>query len=912
MLKKNIVLDLMDSNNENLNEPKKIQMDELSQLINRLSELFKKNINQLKMNITQNKEIFSFIDKRTTYIQTIIKNIINHNYTFEQLKSLDETVEQIKEKNNNNKINLFNDEQNLIIFLEETDVLFKSIKQKYKIKFEEWSNYISISTSSKSKNNSIKINPISNMTDLKGKKMYYKIDYNNYNNSTYEKKRTKSTESKNQLFSNDSKNIRNKNMYLCKSQKLFTDNMANNRAIKSTRNNNNINEKRFNLINLNIPMNNKSHSIYNIDIRNEVLLNKYFKNESKTNLDSSRHSNKNKVGKIESGNINYEKKIENLNKENLYYKKLVNLLTNKSKNDISGISTNNNSNSNNSVIRSSDNKILIDKLKVKENEILSKDKKIKVLYKEISQYKHLINNMSYGNIKSDINYIINDKNNTNNNSYQRYKTESNLSNIIKNNKNCNSNDNKIKLVQGEDIICQNKNENVDYIGKIRYLERENNMIKSKLNKINFELVQKCKKLENENMSFKKEIIDLKKQLKKEINKNEDLNKTNKDQRIKYEYEISKINDKRTELSKFLSNKNSEIINLQQEIMSKDKELENYKILLNQKEANTNIEENEKIKQYYTNIIKEKETKEIELNSEINILNKKNDILSQQNEKKKKEISKLNINIKELEDELVKKKEEIDTTNQKIKIDSNKEIKEYEIALKKLKDENDGLKEFTLKQQKLLLDNEKKEEMINLLQKEKETLKQYFIDMDIPLPVIQSNESIYKNNKSKKEKYKTFQSKFTEEECFNILLQLNEAKKEIASLKKKNEQLFNDLDSKRLKNDCFQHISAEKPLSNYEEEFDLKKMAKGVKDKNRSQDINIDYPGIQQIKEKYRELDFYYNSLEDLVKKMLLSSTCTNKNKTYISELCKIVGFNDDITNKIINNKVKKGILNMFG
>ena len=124
------------------------------------------------------------------------------------------------------------------------------------------------------------------------------------------------------------------------------------------------------------------------------------------------------------------------------------------------------------------------------------------------------------------------------------------------------------------------------------------------------------------------------------------NKTNKDQRIKYEYETSKINDKRTELSKFLSNKNSEIINLQQEIMSKDKELENYKILLNKKEANTNIEENEKIKQYYTNIIKEKETKEIELNSEINILNKKNDILSQQNEKKKKEISKLNINIKD--------------------------------------------------------------------------------------------------------------------------------------------------------------------------------------------------------------------------------------------------------------------------
>ena len=90
------------------------------------------------------------------------------------------------------------------------------------------------------------------------------------------------------------------------------------------------------------------------------------------------------------------------------------------------------------------------------------------------------------------------------------------------------------------------------------------------------------------------------------------------------------------------------------------------------------------------------------------------------------------------------------------------------------------------------------------------------------------------------------------------------------------------------------------------------MAKGAMEKNRSQDINIDYPGAQQVKEKYRELDFYYNSLEDLVKKLLLNSTCTNKNKVYVSELCKIVGFDEDVSNKIINNKSKKGLLNMFG
>ena len=46
--------------------------------------------------------------------------------------------------------------------------------------------------------------------------------------------------------------------------------------------------------------------------------------------------------------------------------------------------------------------------------------------------------------------------------------------------------------------------------------------------------------------------------------------------------------------------------------------------------------------------------------------------------------------------------------------------------------------------------------------------------------------------------------------------------------------------------------------------------------------------------------------------MLLSSTCTNKNKTYTAELCKIVGFDEEMTFKILNNKVKIGILNMFG
>ena len=911
MLKKDAVLNLLNSNNSintKINQNLYLNIDELTQLINRLSELFKKYINQLKANIMQNKEINSYIDIKTNYIQVIISNIINHNYTFEQLKSLEETIKQIKEMNNNYKLNIFNDEQNMNIFLEETNILFKSIKQKYKIRLEEWSNYLSIPISLKTKkktiNNLLNIKNDFNFNENNEREPFHGANYTKIK-PEYKKKRTKSTE--NQINNN-------RNMNICNSQKLINENLV--RTAKSTRNKNKLNNKGINLINLNLPMN-KSHSIYNIDIRNEVLLNKCFKSEAKSNHIKERNKNNyntenNNYRVTDIQNINLEKKIENLNKEVLYYKRLVNLLS-KNNNNKNNINVNNNIYNSNNI----NNKLLMDKLKLKENEIISKDKKIKLLYLEINKFKNQLSFMNNGNIQSEmgakLDALKNIKSSINIKDYQRYKTESNLSNQIKFNSNCGSYTNiKDKNIENEALSSQN--DNLKYIKRIKYLEKENIIIKSKLNKINIELSQKPKKLENENILFRKEIIELKKQLKNELDKKEDLNKMSKEQKVEYEYEISKINDKRTELSKILSNKNSEIIKLQQDIILKEKELEKYKELINKKELKTNIDQIEKIKQYYKNIITEKEAKQLKLKNEIDLLNEKNNILFKQNDKNVIKISELTNNIKQLKEELLKLKDSINNKDNEIKNIKNEKIekeKEYELKIKQLKEENDGLKQFTLKQQKILIENEQKDEKISILQKEKETLKQYFIDLNIPLPNPNLNDS-NKSMKTKKDKQKKFEEKFTEEECFNILMQLNEAKKEIESLKKKNEELFNDLDCKKLKNDVFAHISAEKPLSNYEEEFDLKKMAKGVKEKNRSQDINIDYPGIQQIKERYRELDFYYNSLEELVKKMLLSSTCTNKNKSYIIDLCKIVGFDDEITNKIINNKIKKGLLKFFG
>ena len=898
-MKKNLVIDLFNTTNSKGNNISNLNEDELTQLVNRLSESFKKYISRVKSSISQTKEIFSFIAKNIHYAQSIINDIINYNYSFEQLNVLEESIKQIKEKNKNNNLNLYNYEQNLNIFIEETNVLFKTINQKYKLKLKEWSIYLSIPTSIKTKNDSIKKISINKneFNEWNNNKMNYKLNDSSRNKN--EKKRTKSSENKNQIMEDMDK----RNIKYSKSQKIYKSKIS--KTTKSSKNKNKYDEKGINLINLNLPFN-KSHSIYNIDIRNEVLFDKCCRNESILNQNNKQKNYilQNKNFKIikDSKNIDYEKQIQELNEEISYYKNLVNDLS-KNKNNL------------NVNISNNDNKILLDKLRLKETEILSKDKKIKLMNQEIIKCKNLINKMNSEKIQSEIGVKMNSFRNTNNNfnlkDYPRYKTESNLTNSVKFNSNYNNNDNISKNIEN-----MNQNYYKNYINKINFLEKENNIFKHKLNELNDEFSQRTKNIEKENILVKKEIIELRKQVKTEVNKKEELNKLYQEQKIKYECELSKICDKRTELSKFLSNKNSEITNLQQEIMRKDKELENYKKLINKKEFKSINEENDKLMKYYSNIIKEKETKELKLNNEINILKEQISIISTQNEKRKKEIIELNNKIKELELELSKKNKEIDSISKEIKkglIINNKKTadsNELELTIKKLKDENDGLKEFTLKQQKILMDNEQKDEKISMLQKEKETLKQYFIDLNMPIPSSQLNDS---NHKHSKKKNKTFESKFNEEDCFNILMQLNEAKKEIASLKKKNEELFNDLDSKKLKReDYLNHISEDNPLSNYEEEFDLKKMAKGVKEKNRSQDINIDYPGIQHIKEKYRELYFYYNSLEELIKKLLLCSTCTNKNRAYIVELCKIVGFDEEVTNKILNNKIKKGILNMFG
>ena len=119
--------------------------------------------------------------------------------------------------------------------------------------------------------------------------------------------------------------------------------------------------------------------------------------------------------------------------------------------------------------------------------------------------------------------------------------------------------------------------------------------------------------------------------------------------------------------------------------------------------------------------------------------------------------------------------------------------------------------------------------------------------------------------------------------------IKELEKQNEKLKKLNSSLIARLEIKGLKRSKYYDNKSENDkFTISDEEYDLKKMAHGAKEKNNSLDLNIDYPGYQTIKEKYRELDFYYTTLEYYARKLLQTIQETEENKTFIEEIRKII------------------------
>ena len=407
--------------------------------------------------------------------------------------------------------------------------------------------------------------------------------------------------------------------------------------------------------------------------------------------------------------------------------------------------------------------------------------------------------------------------------------------------------------------CQNFNNNLN-----QQIDSLNQQIVAKdikileLNYQNEQTQNKCSSLEEQNKKISEELNT----------KKTDDNKINEENQqisiLKEELEQQKI------LSNDLNNELSKIKNDKQILTKKISNYEN-EILNNNKNNDINEEIKKKLNQEIENL--KKENSSLKLNNE-KLSNQLTDILSGN--------KKLN-NINNEEKEQLK--------NQIFNMKTDKE--KYDNEIKVLKRENEKMKDQIYRLSKSLPEeyNELQQQYNDLENKYKNLVKSKHDTIKIEQSPAAGSASTGRKNDEKME-------------------ELNKAKKEIEQIKKKNMELVRQLEEKEFKKNCYDNKSEEN-VSNYEEEFDLRKMAKGAKDKNRSQDINIDYPGIQAIKEKYRELDFYYNSLEGLVKKLLLTIQCTPKNKTYINELCKIVGLDLETTNKILTNRNKNLLLSLF-
>ena len=630
----------------------------------------------------------------------------------------------------------------------------------------------------------------------------------------------------------------------------------------------------------------KSLNVNNLTPKNELNYNiPSKKNSELLNINSLEKEIKlfnNKINSIEIKLLEEQKKNKELTKENI-------LLNNKYKAESFELSKKNTEIS----------KILLNK----QNELLKLQKENMEKNLEIKNLKLSLNNTKYNSNAETIEEASDENNhlkiseNANTNIYNYKKENAELKKMI------NTYQDKIKYYQNQ--IKNVKNELYENVQA--KIEQQNSNEKN-MNEIKKGYEKKIEEINNKNKDAENNLVlcqTFNNELNQQIN---DLNQ----QIISKDIKILELNNQIEEIQKKLSVKEEENKNLieklnknidnnnnddnRQNIILKDK-LEEQKIINSDlNDELTNLKNNNELltMNYEKNISKEKNKKY--LNQELEKFNNENSQLKESKEKSKNEIKEI-------------------LSSNKINGDNTKV----------LKDQNEELERLKQLISNYQTENQKGGEEIKNLKRENEKIKEQLIRLSTSLP--EEYNQLLKEYKILETKYKNIikNNKINDDIIGNpdgtsstgrnhkneeSAKELNKAKREIEVIKKKNMELVKQLEAKEINKNSFDNKS-EQNISNYEEEFDLRKMAKGAKEKNRSQDINIDYPGIQAIKEKYRELDFYYNSLENLVKKLLLNIHCNPKNKVYITELCKLVKFDLETTNKIIMNKNKNFLLGIF-
>ena len=452
--------------------------------------------------------------------------------------------------------------------------------------------------------------------------------------------------------------------------------------------------------------------------------------------------------------------------------------------------------------------------------------------------------------------------------------------------------------------------------QLKVFQMNENSLNAQINNLNDQFTQKINEYEYERANLSQTVLSQKKTI---SNLQNNLNMKQKELENLKESTF-KGNNNNYDLDKKLEIMNMELKEKQSKINALIQDIKNYqrKEMINQEQIenmNNNIFNYEKI-------IKEKDDL-INNNYKDN-----NDVfkIKLENEKLKKQIEELknsnnnnylqnqkmingNINSYEMPNnqEYTTKINELTQENQELKQSLsliNESKTKLELELSKKNDELEGYKQVIFKlQNKLEKNNDIEEELKKRLNTER----------NVNALNTKTETNLREENQSNKNLNKSFEMpKDANIQLMNKYLgQLNEAERKISLLQNKNKELQFKLDEKQVEREFSGYRTEDYNFSNYEEEFDLKKMVNGAREKNRSEDINIDYPGVQSVKDKYKELLQNMHLLEEQVKILISNINITNKIKPQISQICQLMRIKAENIQAIIAGKDKKKNLGLI-
>ena len=523
---------------------------------------------------------------------------------------------------------------------------------------------------------------------------------------------------------------------------------------------------------------------------------------------------------------------------------------------------------------------------------------------EIQQLKKTINSQIPIEYQNEIQRLTNDINNYQNIIYQYENKINELSQSKSMNLNNKINNNRFS----DNLSMQKKFEILNREMQLKESEYINKNVKN--GKIIEELKKKLTQLEKEILNYQKKEKYYEDNNNKYIKQIEDMNNdilhTNKILEQKDEL-IKKLNEKKSDQ---ISNNNLNL-QLQKEKKEYQFQLEQMqkkyiavKELLEEKNSNNNINDNnnnENLKMKLIDIQLENDKLRKQIEEFSSSLKNNNNINGNEVLLKDKIIS----GSGNLNNDLMTKIDELTLENKKYK----ENITKLENDINKKNEELEGLKNVIFKQQNQL---EKKDDEFQKQKKE--------IIRNISSINFHGNEGNIINTEPNRDKsnMKQNQDKSVDAQkdqntiiINNLLDKLKDAEKKIYSLKDKNKELRFKLEDKLAEKELSGYRTEDVNYSNYEEEFDLKRMVNGAKDKNRSEDINIDYPGIQILKDKHREVLQNMNMLEEQIKILLCNISCNNKIKPQITQICQLMKIPAKNIQLVIAGKDKKKALGLI-